>query len=76
MKIFFKESGISADLVAGKTILEYALELGVEINAPCNGEGKCGQCLVEVESAPGALSPRTEVERKVIADEVHRPVHR
>lgn len=72
MKIFFKESGLSADLVAGKTILEYAHELEVEITAPCNGEGKCGQCLVEVESAPGALSPTTEVERKVIADEVHR----
>jgi len=72
MKIFFKESGLSADLVAGKTILEYARELGVEINAPCNGEGKCNQCLVEVDSAPGALSPMTEVERKVIEGEVHR----
>ncbi|MBN1455059.1 MAG: DUF4445 domain-containing protein, partial [Methanomicrobia archaeon] len=61
-----------ADLVAGKTILSYAQELGIEINAPCGGEGTCGQCLVEVESAPGAVSRRTKVERQLIRNDGHR----
>ncbi len=72
MKIVFTDSGIEADLVAGKTILSYAQELGIEINAPCGGEGTCGQCLVEVKSTPGALSRKTRAERQFIRNHGHR----
>ncbi len=72
MKIVFTDSGIEADLVAGKTILSYAQELGIELNAPCGGEGTCGQCLVEVESTPGALSRKTKAERQFIRNDGHR----
>jgi uncharacterized 2Fe-2S/4Fe-4S cluster protein (DUF4445 family) len=72
MKIIFKDSGKEAELVKGKTILSYLQELGIEINASCGGEGTCGQCLVEVECAPEALSGKTEAEHKFIPEDGHR----
>ncbi|HDS44605.1 MAG TPA: DUF4445 domain-containing protein [Methanomicrobia archaeon] len=72
MKIVFTDSGIEADLVADKTILSYAQELGIEISAPCGGEGTCGQCLIEVLSTPSALSRKTTAERQFIRNDGHR----
>jgi len=72
MKIIFKDSGKEAELVKGKTILAYLQELSIDINASCGGEGKCGQCLVEVESVPGALSDKTDAEHKFIPEDKHR----
>ena len=69
MNIFFRDSGKEAELVEGRSILSYAQELGILMDASCGGEGTCGQCLVEVESAPGMLSERTELERKFIRDD-------
>ncbi|MEA2075438.1 MAG: ASKHA domain-containing protein [Euryarchaeota archaeon] len=71
-KIIFKDSGKEAKLVEGRTILSYLQELGIDINASCGGEGKCGQCQVEVECAPGALSDKTDVENKFVHDDIHR----
>lgn len=72
MKIIFKDSGKEAELVKGKSILSYLQELGIEINASCGGEGKCGQCLVEVDSASGALSGKTDAEHNFIPEDKHR----
>lgn len=72
MKIIFPEYGKEARLVKGKTILSYLQEQGIDINASCDGEGKCGQCLIEVECAPGALSDKTEAENEFIHDNIHR----
>jgi uncharacterized 2Fe-2S/4Fe-4S cluster protein (DUF4445 family) len=69
MNIFFKDSGKEAELVGGRTILSYAQELGIVMDASCGGEGKCGQCLVEVESAPGMLSDKTELEHEFIRND-------
>jgi uncharacterized 2Fe-2S/4Fe-4S cluster protein (DUF4445 family) len=72
MKIIFKDTDIEAELVKGKTILSYLQELGINIDASCGGEGKCGQCLVEVESPIGALSERTEAEGKFLHNDRDR----
>ncbi|MCK4476772.1 MAG: DUF4445 domain-containing protein [Methanophagales archaeon] len=72
MNIIFTESGKEAELVKGRTILSYLQELGIDINASCGGEGKCGQCQVEVECAPGVLSDKTEAENKFVHDDTHR----
>jgi uncharacterized 2Fe-2S/4Fe-4S cluster protein (DUF4445 family) len=69
MNIFFKDSGKEAELVVGRTILSYAQELGIAMDASCGGEGTCGQCLVEVESAPGMLSDKTELEHEFIRND-------
>jgi len=72
MNIIFTEYGKEAELAKGRTILSYLQELGIDINAPCGGEGKCGECLVEVECAPGALTDKTEAEKEFIHDDIHR----
>jgi len=73
MKIIFRDGQTrEAKLVAGRTILSYLQELGIEINASCAGEGKCGQCIVEVDAPPDALSAVTDSERKFIKAENQR----
>ncbi len=72
MNIIFTEYGKEAELTEGRTILSYLQELGIDINASCGGDGKCGQCLVEVECAPGALSNKTEAENKFVHEDTHR----
>lgn len=72
MKIIFKDLGKEAELVPGKSILSYLQEQGIEINASCGGEGKCGHCLVEVECAPRALSEKTESEIKFARGDTQR----
>ncbi len=67
MKITFRNGRtIETELVAGRTILSYLQELGIPIDASCGGDGKCGQCLVEVKAPPGALSEPREAEKKFI----------
>ncbi len=67
MKITFRDGQThEAELVAGRTLLSYLQELGIPIDASCGGDGKCGQCLVEVKAPPGALSEPTEAEKKFI----------
>ena len=72
MNIIFTEYGKEAKLVEGRTILSYLQELGIDINAPCGGEGKCGQCQVEVKCAPGALSDKTEAENEFAHEDTCR----
>ncbi len=72
MNIILKDHGKEAKLVKGRTILSYLQELEIDINCPCGGEGKCGQCLVEVEYATGSLSDMTEAENKFIHDDTCR----
>ena len=72
MNIIFTEYGKEAELVKGRSLLSYLHELEIDINSSCGGGGKCGQCLVEVESGMGALSKKTEAENEFIDDDSHR----
>ncbi|HEX3032687.1 MAG TPA: 2Fe-2S iron-sulfur cluster-binding protein, partial [Bacillota bacterium] len=47
-KIHFYPANIIAQVAEGTTILEAALEAGVVIESPCNGEGTCGKCKVKL----------------------------
>ncbi len=67
MRITFRDGRtIDAEPVAGRTLLSYLQELGIAIEASCGGDGKCGQCIVEVNAPHGALSEPTESERRFI----------
>jgi len=46
------------------TVLDHARRLGIEINAECGGEGRCGQCIVRIDKGAEALSPPTAAERQ------------
>ena len=52
----------AVDLVAGKTLFEHADALKARVPTSCGRNGQCHECIVEVVSGDGALSPATEAE--------------
>lgn len=57
----------SIRLVSGdtsRTVLELLREIGVRFDAPCGGQGVCGNCVVKVT---GELSAPTEAENAVLS---------
>lgn len=66
-KIVFLDQGRRGTVAAGRTVLEAALDLGVEISHICNGGGTCSTCRVECVLNPGNLSP---IEQNEIAYEM------
>jgi adenylate cyclase len=56
-KIVFLDQGKRGTVAAGRTVLEAALDLGVEISHVCNGGGTCSTCRVECVVSPENLSP-------------------
>ncbi len=63
-KIVFLDQGKRGTVVAGRTVLEAALDLDVAISHVCNGGGTCSTCRVECVVNPENLSP---IERNEIA---------
>ncbi len=78
-KVIFQPSGRRGDVEEGKTLLEAAQQLGVDIEAVCGGKKVCGKCKVRIEegffekdgieSGMNHLSPFTEDEEKHIKPE-------
>jgi ferredoxin len=56
-KIVFLNDGRRAEVAAGRTVLDVALELGVAISHVCNAAGTCSTCRVECVLHPENLSP-------------------
>jgi len=48
--------------VPGRTLFESAESVGVRVPTSCVEQGKCRECLLEIEDGEGYLSPRTEEE--------------
>ena len=46
--VCFKPSDVSVEAEAGANLLDVAVAAGVEIEAPCGGQGRCGRCAVHV----------------------------
>ena len=59
MQIRFEPSGVKAEIDRGKTLLEAANAVGVEIESVCGGRGTCAKCKV---IASEGLSEPTEIE--------------
>jgi len=78
-KIIFQPSGRRGEIEEGKTVLDAAQALGVDIEALCGGKKVCGKCKVRIEegyfekdnieSGMEHLSPITEDEKKHIKPE-------
>lgn len=66
-RVVFRPDGRSAQVSVGTTVLEAARKAGLQIDAVCGGEGKCGRCKVRLsgehrsEDSPAL----TEDERRV-----------
>ncbi len=54
--------GKACDLVAGKTVFDYADELAVQVPTSCGRTGHCHECVVEIKRGMEALGPRTDAE--------------
>jgi uncharacterized 2Fe-2S/4Fe-4S cluster protein (DUF4445 family) len=78
-RVIFQPSGRRGEVEEGKTLLEAAQSLGVDIEALCGNKKVCGKCKVRIEegyfekdgmeSGMAHLSPLTEAERKHIKPE-------
>jgi uncharacterized 2Fe-2S/4Fe-4S cluster protein (DUF4445 family) len=78
-KVIFQPSGRRGEIEEGKTILEAAQALGVDIEGLCGNKKVCGKCKVRIEegyfekdnieSGMAHLSPLTEGEKKHIKPE-------
>ncbi len=79
LKVIFQPSGRRGEIEEGKTILEAAQALGVDIEGLCGNKKVCGKCKVRIEegyfekdnidSGMAHLSPLTEAEKKHIKPE-------
>jgi len=77
-KVIFQPSGRRGEVEEGKTLLESAQKLGVDLESICGGKGTCGKCKVRIEegwfekdgieSGMSHLSPLTDVEKKFIRE--------
>jgi len=56
-RVVFLSEGKRGTVPAGRTVLDAALHLGVEIEHVCNGGGTCSTCRVECVVNPENLSP-------------------
>ncbi len=67
-QVTFQPSGRRGELKSGKTLLEAAQSLGVDIRSDCGGKGTCGKCRVEVVGGGQALDPPTAFEESVLGE--------
>ncbi len=60
------------EVAPGRTLLEAAERLSVDLDHFCGGQGKCGTCRVEVLAGAEALPRATGRERAVLGDAAFR----
>ncbi len=65
-QIVFQPSNRTGNVQEGKTVLEAARELGVEIESLCGGLRSCGKCKIRL--IEGNLSPFTKEEGELIRE--------
>lgn len=49
--VHFPQSGLAVEVEPGITLLDAARRAGLELEAPCNGQGTCGKCRVTIDVA-------------------------
>jgi uncharacterized 2Fe-2S/4Fe-4S cluster protein (DUF4445 family) len=67
--LYFQPDGKHLANPIGRTLLEAAQELGVEISAVCGGVGTCGKCKVLVKDGASLLDPPTRSEKSFFRDD-------
>jgi len=58
-RVTFHDLQKSAENPAGRTLLQCALDMGIDVSHVCGGEGACGTCRIEVVDGWSNLSPQT-----------------
>jgi uncharacterized 2Fe-2S/4Fe-4S cluster protein (DUF4445 family) len=57
-RVIFQPFGRHVTVAEGQTLLEAARQAGIEMNAPCGGNGTCGGCRVEITRGTPAPTDR------------------
>lgn len=65
--IIFSNSGQTISVATGTTILQAAQQLGLDITAPCGGNGTCGKCRVKINGEK-VLACQTEVHSDLVVE--------
>ncbi|HXI11042.1 MAG TPA: 2Fe-2S iron-sulfur cluster-binding protein [Thermoanaerobaculia bacterium] len=58
-RLTFHDLQKSAESPEGKSVLQCALDMGIDISHVCGGDGACGTCRIEVVEGWSNLSPQT-----------------
>ena len=66
-RVFFEREEVSVIVEEGTTLLQAAINAGLEPNAPCGGAGKCKKCQMKV-GGEVILSCQTKVDRDMSVD--------
>ena len=66
-RIFFEREEKSIVVEEGTTLLQAAIDAGLEPNAPCGGAGKCKKCQMKVDGEV-ILACQTKIERDMAVD--------
>ena len=69
IEITFLPKNIKQELIAGKTILQYASEVNIAIDGNCAGAGTCGKCKVRILEG-NDRAPDAEEKTKLSAQEL------
>ena len=59
LKVTFQPSGKTVMVPRGMSILDAAAKVGILIETPCGGQGRCGRCMVRVDQ--GGVSHRENI---------------
>lgn len=66
-QVTFSREGKTIPAAEGATVLQAAIDAGLEPNAPCGGKGKCGKCRVRIGGAE-VLACQTKVEADITVE--------
>lgn len=56
LKVNFQPANVTVEVAAGTPLVDAAQIAGVPIEIPCGGQGRCGRCMVKIDS--GEVSQR------------------
>lgn len=58
-RVMFVDLLRSMEAPGGKTILQCALDMGIQISHVCGGDGACGTCRIEIVEGADHVTPPT-----------------
>ena len=68
MSVHLHFNGLEADVPPGRSLFEYAEDMGIDVPTSCRKNGKCKECVVEVSEGLDRLSPLKEAESHLQGD--------
>lgn len=74
-RVVFEPMGLSIRVSAGTTLFEAAGMLGISLRSDCGGKGRCGKCVVQVNTEDG-LASRTDAETRLLGEKKASAGHR